>query len=643
MNKRILFSLFVTLFAIMSVQAYELRNLLQKESTLEQVKESLVMNQEWVPYPKYENREGWDNLLGEYKNEIIESGRKYIGYEWKVIKATDYLEFERSGNRNIMQNPLSANNKAIGTLLMAELAEGEGKFIDEIINGILQASEMSTWALSAHLGSYQKTRRSFPDHREHILELTQGDMSQMLSWVYYFLNKELAKVDPIIPIRLRSELQKRELDPYMERNDFWWMAFDYKPGTMVNNWNPWCNFNALTCFLLLENDPDKLAAAVYKTMQSTDHFINYVKADGACEEGPSYWGHAAGKLYDYLTMLSLGTNGKISIFDSSQVRYMGEYIVRSYVGNKWVVNFADASAKGGGSPSLIYRYGVAVDSEMMRAYAAKANREEEVKPTNSYLDTFRALEDLRCMPDLKKEKAAFIEPTYTWYPETEFCYMSNKAGFFMAAKGGYNNESHNHNDVGTFSLYLHTTPMLIDAGVGTYTRQTFSKDRYSIWSMQSNYHNLPMINGVAQEFGSNYKASDVKVNQKQQTFSLNIATAYPEEAKVERWTRSYQLIKQGLKIEDSFSLSETIVPNTVNFISWGKIDISKPGIISIEIENEKVNLNYDKNLFSVTIESIHLDDPRLSKVWGTEIYRISLLAKSMQQKGKYVFTVTKEM
>ena len=120
-------------------------------------------------------------------------------------------------------------------------------------------------------------------------------------------------------------------------------------------------------------------------MISTDKFLNYVKADGACEEGPSYWGHAAGKLYDYLQILSLGTGGKISIFNQPQIRYMGEYIVRSYIGNGWVVNFADASARGGGDVALIYRYGVAVNSNMMKGYAAEKNQEKPVKPATNWL------------------------------------------------------------------------------------------------------------------------------------------------------------------------------------------------------------------------------------------------------------------
>ena len=638
MKQRILSLLGLLLLVALPSKAYEERNLLQHAATVEQIKESLVMNQQWVPYPAYQDRQGWDQFLGSHKDGIIRNGEKYLGFTWKVVKAMDYMEYERSGNRRIMEDPLGENNKAIGALVMAELAEGKGRFIDEIINGVLQACEMTSWALSAHLASYQKTHRAFPDHREQILELTQGNMAQMFSWTYYFLHQEFDKVDPIISVRLRKELQERELDPYLQRDDFWWMAFQYKPGMIINNWNPWCNFNALTCFLLLENDRDVLAKAVYRTMTSVDRFLNHVKADGGCEEGPSYWGHAAGKLYDYLQMLSLGTGGKVSIFDLPQVKYMGEYIVRSYIGDGWVVNFADASARGGGDVPLIYRFGTAVNSDVMKGYAADKQRETPVKPTTNWLDMFRGLETLRFLPALQQETATYQAPSATWYPETEFCYFSNKQGLFMAAKGGYNNESHNHNDAGTVSVYSHHVPMLIDAGVGTYTRQTFSSERYSIWTMQSNYHNLPLINGVPQKFGSEYKATEVKVDTRKQTFSANIATAYPEEAAVEKWTRSYRLGKDRLTITDAFRLKEAKAANVVNFLVWGNVDLSVPGVISLEVKGEKGQLTYDSRQFQASIETIRLEDPRLSNVWGNEIYRVSLTARQTVTAGTDTFT-----
>ncbi len=82
-------------------------------------------------------------------------------------------------------------------------------------------------------------------------------------------------------------------------------------------------------------------------------------------------------------------------------------------------------------------------------------------------------------------------------------------GFYFAALGGHNAESHNHNDVGNFVVYRNGNPVLIDVGVETYTAKTFSAQRYEIWTMQSAFHNLPTINGVMQAAGRQYEARDV--------------------------------------------------------------------------------------------------------------------------------------
>jgi hypothetical protein len=64
-------------------------------------------------------------------------------------------------------------------------------------------------------------------------------------------------------------------------------------------------------------------------------------------------------------------------------------------------------------------------------------------------------------------------------------------GLYVAAKGGYNDESHNQNDAGHFIVYSDGQPPIIDVGVETYSTKTFSASRYDIWTMQSGYHNLP--------------------------------------------------------------------------------------------------------------------------------------------------------
>lgn len=617
--------------------AYTERNLLQNSVTKEQLKKALVMNGAWVPYPAYSDREGWNSLLNdEDRQTLINAGEKMLDYKWQVIRATDYLEYERSGERNIMQNPYEANRKAINMLMMAELAEGKGRFIDQLINGVFFSCEMTSWVLSAHQPR-QSTKRSMPDWREQIIDLGSGNYGSMLAWVYYFFHDTFDKADPVISLRLRHELQERILDPYMENDREWWMAFYWKPGEIINNWNPWCNSNVLQCYLLLEKNRDKLTDAVWRTMQSVDKFINFVKSDGACEEGTSYWGHAAGKMYDYLQILSDGTNGKVSLFNNPMIRRMGEYISRSYVGDGWVVNFADASAKGGGDAPLIYRYGRAVGSEEMMLFAAYLlNGKRPTIPLGN--DAFRTLQCVLLNKELEETKPAHNVPACTWYPETEFCYLTNDSGWFLATKGGFNNESHNHNDAGTFSLYINNTPILIDAGVGTYTRQTFSSERYSIWTMQSNYHNLPMINGVPQRFGQEYKATNVVCKEKQRFFSADISTAYPEEAAVNSWIRSYKLENKRLVITDKFSLKEAKAANQVNFLVWGDIDISKAGKVNIKVGNEHATLEYPAN-FKATLETIELPDTRLSNVWGKQIYRIVLIDTQKRLEGSYKFII----
>lgn len=615
--------------------AYTERNLLEKRASVETLKDVLLMDQQWVPFPDYADRAGWEAFLGPYRETYIRRGEKRLDYRWQVVRATDYLEFERTGNRDVMENPYNENIFAIVDLLLAELAEGKGRFVDQLINGVFHSCEMTSWALAAHI-IVQPTHRALPAYDYPVIDLVSGDLSGVLSWTYYFMHRQFDKVDPEISRRLRHELEARTMTPYLTNDSFWWMGRNYN-GRMLNNWNPWCNSNVLMTFLLMENDRDRLAQAVYLTMESVDKYLNYIKADGGCEEGPSYWGHAAGKTLDYLELLALATGGKVTIWDEPMIRRMGEYISRSYVGDGWVVNFADASAKGEENPALVYRFGKAVGSDELKGFAALLRR-PSATPSNGR-DLFRTLSALAVDRELQAAEPGHDVPAFTWYPETQFCYQTTPEGLFVAAKGGYNDESHNHNDVGSFSVWMDHTPVLIDAGVGTYTRQTFSSERYSIWTMQSNYHNLPMINGVPERYGRKYKASDVKASAGR--FEANIAPAYPKEAQVKRWVRSYRVKGRQVRVEDAFELAQTVAPNVVNFMTWGSVDSATPGKLRIAVGNVQAELTYDARQFSLAVEPVALTDPRLSNVWGKEIYRLSFTAKSQKLKGKYTFTLRK--
>lgn len=624
------------LFLSSDVFAYQKRDLLKQLGDREKIKSSLVMQRKWVKYPLYKDREAWNRLLHGLSDSLICNGEASLNYQWKVVTAGDYLAFGRYGSRSAMESPHDSNIEVISRLFLAEMAEGKGRFVPKLVDGIFYMCERTTWILSAHM-YMQAYQQKLPDHRENVIDISTGYCGALLAWIHYFLHDEFDKLSPMISLRLKDELFKRVINPYMERSDFWWQAFNASSSTMVNNWNPWCNSNVMQCIMLLEDNQDRLADAVYRTMCSVDAFFNYTHYDGACEEGTSYWGGAAGMAFIYLQLLSEITGGRFTLFNHPMIKNLGEFVVSSYIGDGWGVNFADASARMGGNAPLIYAYGKAVGSNNMMALALELNdgvffAAKDFRQTMQYL---------MIRDEMDNAKYNYKSSNFVWYPETQVCYMSDDKGNFLAVKGGHNAESHNHNDIGSFIYSIDKLPVFIDIGVGTYTAKTFSSQRYSIWTMQSAYHNLPSINGINQKEGLQYRASNVKVNKSKRTFSVDISNAYPEEAKVNKWTRTYKLGNNVLGIKDEFILMHADVPVEINFMTWGHIDTSKSGKVFVSVKGRKACLLYDRNTFDLNLDTLRLTDSKLSDVWGENVYRINLKSKKNELKGNYSFLIQK--
>lgn len=674
--KRLVLLLWACSVSLMSfdAMAYENRDMLM--NLYRKTGNVFSMNGEWVPWPACSDREAWDRLVGTAKGRIVSVGEKYLDYEWKTIPATAYLEYERTGDRTAMQSLYEANRKAINALMMAELAEGEGRFVDQLANGVWLSCQMPSWVLSAHLVR-QSTRRSLPDPRESIIDLASAGYAATIALSYHFFKDRFDAMDPSISYCIEASIKEKVLDPFLNKDKWkanWWMAMDWEPGILVNNWNPWCNANTLLCVLLMETDRERFDEAISLSLHSADQFINYVKGDGACEEGPAYWDAAAGKLYDYLQTLYYASSGKFSIFDNRQVKDMGEYIVRSYIGDKWVVNFADASARLSLEPTLIWRYGKAVGSGMMKDFACylcgDSGKGQFVSPRPViWNDSFRSLESVVSVREMSEaldslnrlvSDSSFESvlsglvgnvPVCTWYPETEFAYFRNRSGWFAAAKGGFNNESHNHNDVGTFLLYIDNVPVFVDAGVGTYTKKTFSHERYSIWSMQSDWHNLPSINGTSQIFGAEFKAGDVVCDMNRRMFSADISSAYTDAASCRRWGRSYRLKDDSFEIEDRYELDRRVLADTLNFLVQGEVylpgETTSDGVLvkdgDVLVVNGKVSvrMSFPKSM-NPEVVTKELADPRLTGIWGTSLRRISFtVSDDAPLKGRYKFVVTR--
>lgn len=382
-------------------------NILQAEYSKPGVAESFAAGKAWFPFPAYEDRAGWAALFGPDAGKVIRRGEQLLDYQWQYIPASAYLAFERTGDRQAMEKPEGANRGALIALILAELAEGKGRFVDQLANGVWLAAQQPSWVLSAHQGR-QRTKRSLPDAREQLIDLASGRYGSIVSIAYHFFHREFDKLDPSISAATENAVRRNILDPYLDpgqRHANWWLGLASRE-SMLNNWTPWCNSDVILCFLLMEKNQERLDRAVAQSVESMDLFLNYIQKDGACEEGPAYWGAAAGKVYDYLQILYDASGGAFSLFGNERIRKMGEFVSRSYIGNGYVVNFADAGARLNNPSELIWNYGHAVGSREMTDFAlyclADPASGKFRNPAITGNDAYRALETVRFNPLIRE-------------------------------------------------------------------------------------------------------------------------------------------------------------------------------------------------------------------------------------------------
>ena len=602
------------------------RNILANEAVSIDLAKSLITDNSWNKLPGYHDRKFWDSIPANLRKDYISRAEGYLKYNWPVVKATDYLEFIRSGERR--QGAYAAPSRALNSLVIGELIEGKGRFIDQIINAVWYYSEQTWWGWSAHL-YFQKAPGGLPDVNEPTVDLGVGEITNDLSWTWYLFKDEFDKIHPLISKRLKQEIINKALKPYFERSDFGYMGFK---GGRPNNWNPWVNYNMLNSFLLIEDDPSRKTAEVEKIINSLDKFLNGYSDDGGCDEGPSYWGAAGALLYESLGVLKSATGGKFDVYNDPLIKNIGRYFYKVNIHAPYFINFADADAKTGGSPASVYQYGKAIDDSQMQqfgAYLAKLNKWGETIFSGKISEQIK---DMVLMPEILKADSKEALVSDFWLPQTEIAGARDKEGnykgFFFGAKGGFNAESHNHNDVGSCVMYYDGKPCLIDLGREGYTSKTFSSKRYEIWTMQSGYHNLPVINGTDQKDGADFKARNTtfKANDKSAVFSADIASAYPKEAMVKSWIRSYTLNRgKSFIISDKFELlTRNSAITSSNLMTYCKVTQVKPGELRFEGDGFTLKMTYNPIDISPEIQYIKITDSTLKNYWPKGVTRIVL-------------------
>ncbi len=600
---------------------------------------------EWHPYPKAGDK-GWSAVPQQVRESIVARADAVNSSRWPAMLATDELEFKRNGNRSRFEAISFGRRDRLGDLVLAECILNSGKYLDQIANGVWLICEESFWGVPAHLGA-QRAGVGLADEAEPIIELFGGETSATVGWVVYLLEQQLNTVSPRIVERVHSEAKRRILDPYFNRSDFGWMGLADSPHHL-NNWNPWINSNVLTANLLLEKDPQRRQAVVEKVCSSIDEFLGDYSPDAGCEEGPGYWARSAGSFFDCCWTLVSSHSGKgDSVLKHPFTRAMGHYICNVHIATNNYVNYGDAHLHDVPSPDLTYRFGRATGDDMLAQFGAFDAREHGTSSRGGALSEAivanrggasslsRAIARVMVAAEVSTAPAQDALPRDAWYPHLGLMTARKKEGssdgFYIASQAASNGRSHGHNDSGSFIVFHNGEPVFIDVGPEAYTAKTFSKDRYTLWPMQSAYHNLPTIGGVMQHEGDAYRAGDLKyeTNDLEVSFRANLATAYPKAAGAQRWTRTLVLDRARgvVKISEDFVLEKSVD------VMLSLMTATEPTVQMDGVRIGQTLLVFDQKQLKATVEKIMITDEGMKHSWNDAVYRLKLSSAGPVAKG----------
>ncbi|MFL4910198.1 heparinase II/III family protein [Streptomyces sp. MMS24-I2-30] len=607
---------------------------------------------QWSPVPPSADPR-WRAVGQGPRQRVLAQATASLGRPWPALPASLFARFARDGDRSEYQAGSFARRARLGWAVLATaLAHEEDRkdaFADEVMDGVWALCEETTWSLPAHdfrvLGPQHGL---LPDPDRPTLDLGASGTAVLLALTDAIAGDELDRRDPLVRRRLRREVSARVLRPYLERDEWGW----YDGTTAkLNNWNPWIHSELLLATALTEESDQRRTALVCRIVQGLENYLRAHPRDGGCDEGPHYWWRAGASLFECLETLTslLGTDD--GVFRHPLIRAMARYPVATWIGDGWAVNFADGPARPRETtPALLYRYGRRTGQPEVSAHARALRADADAAlPASGAPFDLRRVADALLDTDWHAEPSAQSPlPEHTWLPDTEVLVSrarpGTSRGLLVAAKGGHNDESHNHNDVGTFIVALDARPLLIDAGVGTYRKETFNAERYGIWSMTSEYHNVPRVDGIGQQPGSRFRAVSVAARHSTATDELtcDIAPAYPPQAGLRHWVRTVRLVRgteERVEIDDSWQCRTPPGSLVLHLLVGGSLTVGpEGGAVVTPPDGRGLHLRWDSSAFTAETETVPLTDPAFTRVWGPAVHRLLLTARRPAAEGRHRLT-----
>ncbi|MFC6993507.1 heparinase II/III family protein [Haladaptatus sp. GCM10025707] len=538
--------------------------------------------------PQYEAASVWESLrTGQHTRSLadshIDAAADFVGEPVPAYPASQYLAYhedERVSQKAVMR-PMLDRMQALSTLVLAACLERDGRFTATILDYAWALCEQTTWLHPANLAEGERCDGLPVDAppASRNVALRPAEIAKLLGEVDYVLGDEL---HPALRSRIRTEVDRRVFQPF-ERREMWWMR------PPANNWNAVCNAGVGMAAMYLESDLDRRASLVSRAVANLDHYIQSFDADGCTPEGIGYWNYGFENYVQLAATLETRTAGELSLLTPPVVREIAQYPVRIALRPGRYPAFSDADETHAVEPYLACWLGDRFDLPRLAALGWRAfQAADRTPPLAETIRPFsKSIRTLCWCPDSEPEvppsnhlTSRLLSGHGWWFAR---CDPADESALVVAAKGGHNGESHNHNDCGSFVYHVGGESLLTDLGAHTYDNYYFTDRRYEYLAARSLGHSVPYVNGHEQMVGEEHAATVERcaTTDSESVFELDLTACYPRAAGLAALRRRFSLSRTEpglLTLEDTARFDESDATLTSVLVSYFPIEPFDGGV-----------------------------------------------------------------
>ncbi|MDR3232233.1 MAG: heparinase II/III-family protein [Planctomycetaceae bacterium] len=547
------------------------------------------------------DRNAWQTVPN--ADKIIKQAEETAAAAIPDIPESLYKEYYRIGNRHNYERVWFSKEGRINILVLGECIENKGRFIAPLEETIKSVCADTSWVLPAH-----DYNAAVYERKTERIDLFSAHTSAELGLAVYYLGEKLS---PDVRKLILDNVQRRTFKAYeddIKSNQ------KLKHGWVTgnNNWNAVCHCGVVTAAQCLIDDPQRRSWYIASAEKFMKPFFDGFTPDGYCSEGMGYWNYGFGNFILLTEVVRRATDGKVDFLTMPGASAAAAFPMKMEVAPGQFAAFADCSVNAQPAGQYI-KY-------LSRRLHFGYKKYETLPPAGGSL----LAAGVFCFENSPADKEPVlsntaasgtlpIEELRSEFPDAGVLICRPKPGAknqtAFVCKAGNNDEHHNHNDIGSFTVMFAGGTPVLDPGGEVYTSRTFSGKRYDSNLLNSFGHPVPVVNGQMQKAGRQYSGKIVTktFSDAQDLCVMDISAAYGLK-EIEKLKRTFRFTRTDSGQANSLTVTDEVKLTAAGTFETALISYDKYSVRESSTEME-LTVGEGEKAVKITVSAVQSGKP----------------------------------